>query len=457
MTPDPVSSVAAAQPAAPRILVLGASFATPNRGVAALAGGIFSSVFASFPDAQVSLLDYAKDPQPADFTFAGRTHRIDTVALRFSRNLLLRNHVLRLLVTALLARCLPESRGRRVLARNPWLRPIVDADIVGAISGGDSFTDRYGLRRLLYVALPQLLVLATGRPLVLLPQNFGPFRHGVSRVIARAILSRAGRIFSRDRAGVDVVARLCPRARARTASAIDFGFALEAGGAPAGLLASLRPRPSSGPVVGVNVSGLLLADATAGGNAFRLRENYAALMRDIIVFLVERKNCSVVLVPHVFGAGAESDVLAAQALRRTLPEAIARAVRFIPDELDQHAVKQVIGQFDLFIGSRMHACIAALSQGVPCVALAYSEKFAGVLESVAMDDLVIDLRATTRAHTLAIVDDTLSTLGAVRARLARQIPPVREAALGFFRELSPSSAPPDRAVAGARPRELHPA
>ena len=456
MTPVPVSSVAAAQPAGPRILVLGASFATPNRGVAALAGGIFSSVFASFPDAQVSLLDYAKESRPADFTFAGRTHRIDTVALRFSRNPLLRPHVLRLLATALLARCLPESRGRRVLARNPWLRPIVDADIVGAISGGDSFTDRYGLRRLLYVALPQLLVLATGRPLVLLPQNFGPFRHGVSRVIARAILSRAGRIFSRDRAGVDVVARLCPRARARTASAIDFGFALEAGGAPAGLLASLRPRPSSGPAVGVNVSGLLLADATAGGNAFRLRENYAALIRDVIVFLVEKKNCSVVLVPHVFGEGTESDVLAAQALRRTLPEAIARAVRFIPDELDHHAVKHVIGQFDLFIGSRMHACIAALSQGVPCVALAYSEKFAGVLESVAMDDLVIDLRATTRAHTLAVIADALSALGEVRARLAAQIPPVREAALGFFRELSRPTAAPERAAAG-HPRELHPA
>ena len=47
--------------------------------------------------------------------------------------------------------------------------------------------------------------------------------------------------------------------------------------------------------------------------------------------------------------------------------------------------KAVIGQCDFFIGSRMHACIAALSQGVPCVGVAYSMKFAGVFDTVGME------------------------------------------------------------------------
>jgi polysaccharide pyruvyl transferase WcaK-like protein len=41
----------------------------------------------------------------------------------------------------------------------------------------------------------------------------------------------------------------------------------------------------------------------------------------------------------------------------------------------------------------MHACIAALSQCVPALGLAYSNKFSGVFETIGVGSLVIDLRA----------------------------------------------------------------
>ena len=40
----------------------------------------------------------------------------------------------------------------------------------------------------------------------------------------------------------------------------------------------------------------------------------------------------------------------------------------------------------------MHACIAALSQGIPTVGVAYSKKFKGVFESVGVKDMVVDGR-----------------------------------------------------------------
>ena len=42
----------------------------------------------------------------------------------------------------------------------------------------------------------------------------------------------------------------------------------------------------------------------------------------------------------------------------------------IAHEYDQHAIKSIIGRCDFFIGSRMHACIAALSQKIPTAAVA---------------------------------------------------------------------------------------
>jgi colanic acid/amylovoran biosynthesis protein len=67
-------------------------------------------------------------------------------------------------------------------------------------------------------------------------------------------------------------------------------------------------------------------------------------------------------------------------------------VRVVAGDYDCHELKWIIGQCDFFIGSRMHSCIAALSQGVPCVGIAYSRKFRGVFETVGMGDWVIDGR-----------------------------------------------------------------
>ena len=56
---------------------------------------------------------------------------------------------------------------------------------------------------------------------------------------------------------------------------------------------------------------------------------------------------------------------------------------------DQSEIKHIIGQCDFFIGSRMHACIGAVSQNIASVSIAYSNKFRGVMETVGMDEYVI--------------------------------------------------------------------
>jgi colanic acid/amylovoran biosynthesis protein WcaK/AmsJ len=71
---------------------------------------------------------------------------------------------------------------------------------------------------------------------------------------------------------------------------------------------------------------------------------------------------------------------------------------------------------------------------VPTVALAYSDKFAGVLDTVGMADCVADLRTLDAPAVLAIVDRTWAARAEHRARLEGTMPAVRARITTLFME-----------------------
>jgi polysaccharide pyruvyl transferase WcaK-like protein len=68
-----------------------------------------------------------------------------------------------------------------------------------------------------------------------------------------------------------------------------------------------------------------------------------------------------------------------------------------------YEIKGIIGLCDFFIGSRMHSCIAALSQGIPTIGVAYSKKFIGIFNSVDLGTYVIDARLYDEDEAINII------------------------------------------------------
>ena len=418
-----------------KVVLLGAGFDTGNLGVAALASGTIASVLDAFPDAKIYLLDYGREAKVYDVRHRDMSFKAELINLRFSKKLSLPNNVARLLGTALCLRLLPPATRQAFIGRNRWLSAIVAGDIVAAISGGDSFSDIYGLRRLLYVTLPQLLVLALRRPLVLLPQTYGPFKSRVARTMARFVLKRAHRIYSRDMPGVEVVRELITDSGPPAEFAYDMGFALEPQAPPQTTIASLSRLKDGRSLVGLNVSGLLYVGGYTGNNMFGLKADYRKLLSLIVEHFAVRLDCNVLLIPHVFGDGGESDSGAAQEFWRDLPANIKSRVHRLEGRFDHHQIKYIIGQCDFFLGSRMHACIAALSQCVPSVALAYSRKFLGVMRSIDMESVVADLSENDEPQVMARVVNAYGLRAGIREQLEMTIPGVKRKILGLFRQL----------------------
>jgi len=418
-----------------KVLLLGATLDSDNRGIGALAMGALSILLHRYPGCEISFVDYDRERRTTAVNMNGQDLSVPLINLRFSWKPWLANNIALLLMLAALSRLLGPALGSRLVHGNPWLKQIREADIAVAVSGGDSFSDIYGLGRFFYMTLPQLLMILMRRPLVLLPQTIGPMRSRLAVGLARYIISHSRVSYSRDIDGVGSTIKLLHlgRSSGKVRFCYDMGFLLEPRRPGAAGVHALREFTDlSRPLVGVNVSGLLHMGGYTRSNMFSLKCDYRTLIEELLEFLIDAKQANVVLVPHVFGAASESDIPAIEEVYAKAQGRYAGRLARVTQTLDQSEIKYVIGQCELFIGSRMHACIAALSQAVPAVSIAYSQKFVGVLGSVGAGHWVADPRTLRIEEVLRMVEQALGNRERIRSELQASMPGVKREVLNVL-------------------------
>ncbi len=205
----------------------------------------------------------------------------------------------------------------------------------------------------------------------------------------------------------------------------DMGFILEPRRPTHGLDELEELKRSGRLLVGFNVSGLLLMGGYDRSNAFDLKIDYRDFVERAIDFFIRSKDADVILVPHVFGDQPESDATACAAVFETLKHRYEGRLACIRGRFDQNEIKYIIGQSDFFVGARMHACIAALSQGIPAIGIAYSKKFLGVFQTVGAGDLVADPRHLTTEQVLETIDSAMQSRVEITARLRQTMVDVK--------------------------------
>ena len=393
----------------PVLTLLGLTRNTDNYGVRVLLSAGVQELARCNPEAEIVILDYGRQPEAWIEPTRTGDREVRLINLRFSWRLYLPNNVFRLLGIVLVSRFLPFSNAfrRRIWGSNPWLREMLRARAHYAISGGDSFSDIYGIRRFLYVALPQILVLLLQRPLVLLPQTYGPFAGWLARGLARYIVRGACTVFSRDQAGVGMIQSLAGSSKLVVHAVPDIGFAMTAEPLNDSILRTISEFRAGRPLVGLNASSLLYMGGYTGDNMFGLREAFPQLIAALVDHLVGALGTQVLLVPHVCGGpqSQEDETRVCKNLELRFRPLHGDRVRYLNEPLNHRQMKSLIGQCDLFIGARMHACIGAVSQCIPSVCLAYSGKFAGVMQPLGAGARVVDLRTAGTAEILRVTTE----------------------------------------------------
>jgi colanic acid/amylovoran biosynthesis protein len=420
--------------------ILGAGYETGNRGVAALASGTINVITTAFPDAKVFLLDYSRKGTTYEVGCANGYVQVDLVNIRFSKKFLLPNNIAYLLLLAVALKLIPSKFIRdRAIARNKVLSRIDGADTIGSIAGGDSFSDIYGLGRFIYIVLPQILVLLLGKKLTLLPQTLGPFRGAVAKATARYIIGNSEKVYARDRVCVDELETALGRKFDKIEFSYDMAFAVLAEAPKSPVVEWIGS--GKGPLVGINPSGLLYFGGYTRNNMFGLKAGYPNLLRQLVAKFLEDPTARVILIPHAFKSEdkVESDTIVCDELFDEFVAKYPNRIYNLSGDLNEREIKFCIGKCTFFIGSRMHACIGGLSQCVPSIGLAYSEKFRGVFESIGVPDLLVDLRLCSPKEALFQVESAFARRDHLQTRLRLTIPHVRNSVLNLF--CGPSTGP----------------
>ncbi len=420
----------------PKIWILGASFETLNMGVSALAESSIKCILQQWPTADITLQS-PNDEVPLVLTFNEQKFNIKKRDLWFSRNIFKSRNMYALLTYAIITRIIPSAwLKQRIFTINPYFQSILEADIVFDITAGDSFSDIYGLAPFTRNSLLKWLFILCKVKLIMLPQTYGPFKSKFSQIVARYLLKKAIAIYSRDESGVEYVKQLLNDENRNVQFSPDVAFVLEPKLLTNDPLITKLQQAADKTIVGINVSGLLYGNYPIK-TRFNINNNYQELLQKIINLFLAKPDVVIVLVPHVFVnlSHVESDMAACADIYQQFKDEYPDRILLVENKLDHRQIKYIIGFCDFFMGSRMHSCIAAISQYIPTMGIAYSDKFTGVFESAGIGNLITDLRTETTQQILDSLQDIFAKRTITAEKLRITVPQIKEKVIGLFNRI----------------------
>ena len=354
-----------------------------NKGDAAILAGTIKLVNKSFPNASIAVVshtyevDKSRCPVKVVPSYQFARARATVALLSFA--------IFYRLTSSLKIFRLPIFRR----VANETLIEYAKADLV-IHRGGDNLTEDYGIPYLYFESI--LIGILLRKPIIILGESIGPFNIKTSKCLAKAILNNVDVIVTREKKSVENLHKLAV-SKPKIFTLPDVAFVLQ----PSDrerlrfLLHSENLEKLKKPVIAVSVSALIARYGFAKVPEDQKVSHLITAMADVIKYYQEKLGASFVFIPHVIGEGNDDRIISRQIVNALKDR---NDIYVIQGEYSHEDFKAFLAEYaDLFIGARMHANIAAISVGVPTLALAYSQKTHGIIgEIIGLSNYIVDVR-----------------------------------------------------------------
>ncbi|MFZ3069766.1 MAG: polysaccharide pyruvyl transferase family protein [Anaerolineaceae bacterium] len=229
------------------------------------------------------------------------------------------------------------------------------------------------------------------KPLYIMPQSIGPLHRWWERVLLKKGYSKARRVYLRDNKSLQLSSSIgLDQTIVEYAPDPAFGLRAEPDQTARDLLKT-RGVKDDKPRLGVTVIAPMGHSLVASEV-----ENYYRTVTGVLEQFLTTYDAQVVVFNQVSGpTEAENDGMAAHEICLELQQKTLDIVH-IDEALPPALLKACYGQMDAFLASRLHSGIFSLGMGVPTLFIGYLSKTRGLLESIGLDQHVIDIKDLTQ-------------------------------------------------------------
>jgi len=231
--------------------------------------------------------------------------------------------------------------------------------------------------------------LMMGKPLYVMPQSIGPLNRWWERALVKLLYSRARLIFVREPISLRLAGEIgLPRAKLHLVPDLAFVYTSAPLEEAAELLKEVVGQ-LEGPLVGVTVINRLIRYIDN-----EVWEQYEKSIAYALSKFIDKYGGSIIFFPQVTGPTAkEDDRVASRRIVAKMGNPSSAIV--IEKPLLPNILKAAYGLMDIFIATRMHSAIFAISMKVPTLLIGYLHKVMGLAQMLSLEEWVIDLRSVT--------------------------------------------------------------
>ncbi|MFQ3544390.1 polysaccharide pyruvyl transferase family protein [Halobacillus rhizosphaerae] len=262
------------------------------------------------------------------------------------------------------------------------------ADIVVSCGGGFLLSHGYSAGTLQHLVQIKTAI-NYKRKVIVYSQSIGPFNNKLMKLLTKITLDNVHMIFVREAISRNILKDLGVSAPVELVPDSAFSMKSTESEKVNNLIKTIAESNKDKPLVGITVRDWNFPNMN---KPMYFRNKYIESMQKLILFLEKNLECKVLLMPQVLGPNNFNDD---RVISREILSGITSKAKLIDIDLNPRELKYFYSKMDMFIGTRMHSNIFALSNKIPTVAINYEHKTQGIMESLNLSKYVIDINDIT--------------------------------------------------------------
>jgi colanic acid/amylovoran biosynthesis protein len=264
------------------------------------------------------------------------------------------------------------------------------------------------------------------KPLVFLPQSFGPFgsslaQRGVKRLLEKQSILK---VFAREEVSHHYLHRMLSQGHhSKIALCPDMALYLEGNAGQYALKG--KPLNLLQPILAINLREWAFPEAKDFASRRSKREEYLNALTIVARFFIQRYRGSVVVIPQALGPDPSEDDRGictefCQRVRECVPA--GGVVQFRePDTSSLASFMYPLSQVTILIGTRLHSCILALLTGVPAISIGYQYKSQGTMDMLGLGRFNTNITDLSSEWLVGLVEEVMSRRQEIREEIRQSL------------------------------------